>query len=145
MFELVALGYYAKDRIREEEQVWLDEAKCAFNGSRLATRPEHTPEALEKISAACKAAWQRPEHRAKMMLRTYTPTRAGTKADDELKARLKEIHRAKHRNIQAFGKLWSIKELAEEYDVKYTMLKDRLRAGWEPELAVQQPKREGGL
>lgn len=61
---------------------------------------------------------------------------------EQHKQRLRDIHRAKHRNIEAFGGVWSMKELAEEYGVKYTLLKDRLRAGWEPEKAVTTPARK---
>lgn len=145
MFEFVALGYYPREQLREKEQWWLDEATCAFNTSRTANSPVHTPAVREKISAACKAAWQRPDHRGHMLLRQFIPTRDGVKATEETKAKLREVHRAKNRTVLAFGRLWSVKELAEAYGVKYTMLKDRLRAGWEPERAVTQTKRKGGL
>lgn len=58
------------------------------------------------------------------------------------KDRLKALHRAKHRTIEAFGQVWSMKDLAETYGVKYTLLKDRLRAGWDAEKAVLQPTGE---
>jgi group I intron endonuclease len=145
-FEFFAVGYYPRPELLEQEQYWLDTYTCAFNASRDASRPSHTPESIAKMRAKCAEAWQRPEHREKMAsLRQFIPTRAGTKATAETRAKLQEVHRAKHRTVEAFGQLWSVKELAEAYGVKYTMLKDRLRAGWAPEMAVNQPKRKGGL
>lgn len=145
MFEFAALGYYPVEQLRQQEQFWLDEMTCAFNSSRTANSPVHTQEVKDRLRAAACAAWERPEYREKMSLRQLVPTRLGVKATEETKARLRESHRARNRTVQAFGRLWSVKELSEAYGVKYTMLKDRLRAGWEPERAVLQNKRKGGL
>lgn len=143
-FEAFAVGYYDSNDVRDEEQHWLDSATCSFNGSRLANRPEFTPEAIEKMQIAAKEIWDRPGYRERMKAipRKGNP---GIKASEKAVANMREAHRAKHRTVSAFGKLWSLKELAESYGVKYTMLKDRVRAGWDIEKAIAEPKRKGGL
>jgi hypothetical protein len=77
-----------------------------------------------------------PANREALIARTHS---------EESKAKVKAAHREKNRIYPAFGKLWCLKELAEAYNVKYAMLKDRVRAGWNPEIAVLTPKRKGGL
>lgn len=144
-FEFVVLGTYREDVLRDEEQFWLDNMACVFNGSRNAYRPDHSAESREKMSKALKAAWQRPEFREKMLAIQPRPDRTGHVATEEYKQKLRAIHRAKHQTVNAFGKLWSLKDLAEAYDIKYTMLKDRMRSGWDAERAVLTPKRKGGL
>ena len=143
-FEVFAFGYYEVDSIRSEEQFWLDNATCSFNGSRLANRPSHTPETVEQMRIAGREIWQRQGYREKMKA---IPRKGnlGYKPTEQAVANMREAHRAKHRTVQAFGKLWSIKELAETYGVKYTMLKDRIQSGWSAEKAVLTPKRKGGL
>jgi len=144
-FEFFVLGLYPREQLFAEEQRWFDETTCAFNGSRIAGRPEHTPEVVAKLQAAARTAWSDPAYRAKMAQRPAPPGRLGRTATPTTIATLRAVHRARCATIEAFGRMWSIKDLAETYGVKYTMLKDRLRAGWPPELAVSQPKRKGGL
>lgn len=146
-FEVFAVGYYDKSELKDQEQFWLDNASCTFNGSRLAYRVEHTEAVRRVMSEKCKAAWQRPGYRERMSsMNKGVPSKLkGTKASPAVVAKLQAAHRARHRTVEAFGKLWSLKELAEEYGVKYTMLKDRVRAGWTAEAAVLRQKRKGGL
>lgn len=143
-FEVFALGYYEESVIRDKEQFWLDNATCSFNASRVATRPEHTPDVIEKLRAVAKEVWARPGYREKMK---SIPRRGnvGVKATAQAVKNMQEAHRAKHRTVLAFGKMWSLKELSEAYEVKYTMLKDRMRLGWDAEKAVTTPKRRGGV
>ena len=139
-FEFFVLSYCAVDELLEHEQFWLDSSTCFYNGSRTVGRVDHTPETRARIGEKVRAAHQRPEVKAKMRLRRKAAPRTGPMSPEQ-KETLKRIHRDKNRRVPAFGRLWSIKDLAEEYGVKYTMLKDRLRAGWDAERAVLTPKR----
>lgn len=144
-FSFDMLEFHERDVgiLREHEQWWIDNCSNLLNCSKNASHPEHTPEVIAKISQKCKEAWACPERRAKQSAR-YKGVRPKVDqsqfSTDAHRAKLRETHRAKHRNYQAFGKLWSIKELAEEYGVKYTRLKDRIRAGWDVERAVMEPR-----
>lgn len=148
-FEIFVLERVPKEYLPASEQDWLDSATCAFNGSRLAYRFEQTPESRAISAAKLRALWEDPEYKSKML----EAFKNGKKpvidysyaATPEHRKKLQVAHRPKHRIHQAFGKLWCLKELAEEYGVHYGMLKDRVRSGWDVERAVTTPKRKGGL
>lgn len=147
MFEFFVMEYAAPDVIRDSEQWWLDNASCAYNSSRAATHVTLTPEQRAAISEKAKVTWSDPERRKAARdrrLKQIIPP-PSPESIAKVAARNKAIQREKHRTIFAFGKLWCMKELAEEYGVHYGMLRDRLATGWEPETAVLKPKRRGSL
>lgn len=150
-FEFFVLGYYPDTELFTEEQWWLDNSTCAYNISTQANRPTMTDEQRKATAKKCKSLWDSPSKRAAAAERTRKAWAAGVHANTAPKytaesvAKIKAAHRTKNRNLLAFGKLWCLRELAEEYDVHYGMLKDRVSAGWEIERAVTTPKRKRGL
>lgn len=147
-FESFVLGHYPPEELQAEEQYWFDSASCDYNVSKTAYRVEHTPEVREKISIACRKAMT-PERRARLSEahkgKKYSRKPMDPDKRAALNKKLQDTHRAKNRKYEAFGRLWSLKEAAEHYDIHYGMLKDRVRAGWPLEEALTRPKRKGGL
>jgi group I intron endonuclease len=145
-FEFFVAHYRAPAEALELEQWWLDNAKCVYNMSRTANRPTVSEEGKVVASAKLKLVWADPGRREAARQRALVQVhhKRGPSSAAHVE-KLKAVHRAKNRVYFAFGRLWALKELAEEYNVHYGMLKDRLRAGWELERAVMTPKRKGGL
>lgn len=133
------------------EQRFIDEMKPEYNVSPIAGMPAHTDEVRARISVACRAAWIDPARREAQSRRVRA--RGGNAAGGEAVAakwqdpdwRVELLERRAERKYEAFGGLWTLKELAETYDVPYGMLRDRARAGWPLEHAIVTPKRAGGL
>lgn len=69
-FKFSVLGYYDKAGALETEQWWLDNATCAYNGSRVATRPDHSDEVRAHIGRAVAEKWKNPDFRAAATERT---------------------------------------------------------------------------
>lgn len=142
-FSFDMLEFLPPEALRENEQWWINNCSNLLNCSTDATRPSHDEATIQLIREKCKIAWSCPDRRARQAerYRGKVPSVDYAKfKTDEHRAKLRSVHREKHRVYKAFGKLWSLKELAETYGVKYTTLKDRVRAGWEIERAVTQPK-----
>jgi hypothetical protein len=132
----------------EYEQRLLDGLKPEYNTSITANGVTHTDETRAKISEAVKRAWADPEKRAKQAARykgVAPQVNAAMFQTEAHRQKLRDVHRARLRTVEAFGKLWALKELAEHYGVHYGMVKDRVRAGWSAEAAVTTPKRKGGI
>lgn len=132
----------------EYEQLLLDGLKPEYNTSVTANGVKHTAETKSKISAAVTLAWADPAKRAKQAARykgIAPKVNSAVFKTEEHRAKLRDVHRARCRTVEAFGLLWSLKELAEHFNVHYGMVKDRVRAGWSAEDAVSTPKRKGGL
>lgn len=139
------------DTLRQTEQRYLDEEKPEYNTSTLASGAGHSEETLAKISQACRKAWSDPERRAKLSEIGKARGRPAAALDgvrklwDDADRRQELLERRAKPVYEAFGGMWTLKDLATTYDVEYGMLKDRLRAGWPLEHAVVTPKRPGGL
>lgn len=141
----------ALEELRDVEQKYIDELKPDYNVSALAYRVSHTDETRAKMSLKARAAWACPERRQRQSERVKAqgpqPERGLTRsrwwADPDNKADL--LARRAKPVYEAFGGMWTLKDLAETYDVDYGMLKDRQCAGWPLEHAVVTPKRPGGL
>lgn len=130
------------------EQCLIDGLQPEYNTSPTARGVTHSAEARARISAACRRAWADPERRAKQAARykgVAPKVDASIFKTDEHRQKLRDVHRARLRTVEAFGLLWALKELAEHFGVPYGMVKDRVRAGWSAEDAVTTPKRKGGL
>lgn len=134
-----------------KEQHYIDLLKPEYNVASDASTPIHTVEVRQRLSATMRAIWACPERRAAQSerVRKAGPSEAAREglqqmwADPEKRAAL--LEKRADRKYAAFGKNWTLKELSVEYGVKYTMLKDRIRAGWDVERAVTETKRAGGL
>ena len=148
---LEVLETCSPDECVAAEQRLIDKMKPEYNVSSVASRPEHTDEVRVRIAVACRAAWSDPARREAQSLRVRA--RGGNMAGGQAVAakwqdpswRAELLERRAERKYEAFGGLWTLKELAEAYDVPYAMLRDRARAGWPLEHAVVTPKRVGGL
>lgn len=147
-FKFSILVICSPDMCKFYEQLALDNLNCDYNTSSSATSGQHSEETLQKIRIGVRASWT-DDRRKRQAEKAKADGFGSVQLSKEARARVGQansrILREKNRKLQAFGRMWSVKELAEEYSVKYTMLKDRLRAGWSVEDAVLKPKREGGL
>lgn len=146
-FEFFVAGSYARDALHSEEQYWLDHASCAYNVSRRANRPQMTAEGRQRMAEKVRAHHSTPAYREAARQRALAQDQIHLRnrvVTDEQRAKLKQVHRDRCRRYEAFGRVWSLKELAEQYGVSYTRLKDRVRAGWDVERACTTKKRGSG-
>lgn len=148
-FEYRVVELCAAEDLTSREQAAVEKLKPAYNVVTDVTRaPAHTEAVRAKISATCRKVWTCPERRArqsaKAKLQHHNP--------DVMKARWEDaqwraalLERRAVRKYEVFGRMWALKELAEEYGLHYGMLRDRVRAGWDLERAILTPRRDGGM
>lgn len=169
--EFKVLLYCAPGMRIEYEQRLLDGLKPEYNASRVAGKVEMTPDVRAKLSHAAKNRKVSSERRARagelslerwanpafQALRSACATTQWTdpesrdklvagiraaRANPEFRAGMKEIKREQNRRYEAFGRLWSLKEAAEEYKVSYSALLARLAKEWDLERALTTPVRK---
>lgn len=132
------------------EQCMLDAFKHEYNASPKAYAVVLSSEARAKLTEKVRAAWTPARRKAqarKARREAHARRVAGwvrPPVSDETRQKMQNTWRRKNAVHEAFGQMWSIKDLAEAYNVKYVMLRKRIYKGWPPEDAVLRPKRLGG-
>jgi hypothetical protein len=132
-FEFFILERTRPEDIFDVEQAWLNTATCAYNVVRtIGKQPKDLNLNQKARISASKKRWAQnnPDKVLEVVRKMNTP---------EAHANGKISKRNYHRRYEAFGKLWTLTELAETYGVDYQLLKCRHANGWDLERAVTTP------
>lgn len=108
-FEFRILELCEEAHMIEAEERWLQAFKPHYNLSYTPTKP------MDEVA--------RIKMRASMK---------GKPRDPVICAKIKATLRKKHRNIPAFGSLFSVSELAEKLNLPVKTVQKRLQRGWKP-------------